>query len=238
MKPLPRALLIAASTLSLLAVSGCDKAPTSSSVVTSQPSDPIVATSAPAIRSEADRRTILAAAERFENLTEAAFGGAQASAATLALAHQASKTARSLLDPNEAATLDEKLAKLDAAAKSGVAADIALASMEAYRTTITASGGEGRIPLQVGMLDYAGFRFWASAKAAPPRWDEMAKARFFAEGQLALISPRIHDAAVIKKFDAALDAMDKAIIAKDSAAAVVAATTEMDLVDDLEKLFV
>ena len=76
------------------------------------------------------------------------------------------------------------------------------------------------------------------AKAAPPRWDEMAKARFFAEGQLALISPRIHDAAVIKKFDAALDAMDKAIIAKDSAAAVVAATTEMDLVDDLEKLFV
>ncbi|MEO7248501.1 MAG: hypothetical protein ABIW31_08610 [Novosphingobium sp.] len=238
MRPMLRAMLFAASSLTLLTTSGCNKAQTDKVEATSQPSDPIVATSAPAYRSDADRKTILAAAERFENLTEAAFDGTQHTAAALALAQQGAKTARSLLDPNEAATLDEKLARVDAAAKSHVAADIALAAIEAYRTMITASGGEGHIPLQVGLLDYAGFRFWANARAVPPRWDEMAKARFFAEGQFALISPRIHDEATKNKFKQVIDAMDKAIIAKDSQGAVLAATTEMDLVDELEKLFV
>ena len=238
MKPLIPAMLIVFSSFAVLATtSACNKAPADSTAQTSKPPEPIVVTSTPAVRPEGDRKLILAAAERFENLTEAAFNGAQATAAALALAHRESRIAKSVLDPNEAATLNEKLAKLDAAAKSGIAADTALASIEAYRTMITASNGEGHIPMQVGMLDYAGFRYWANAKATPPRWDEMAAARFFTEGQFALISPRIHDAEMIKKFNAALDAMDKAIIAKDSHAAVIAATTEMDLVDELEKLF-
>lgn len=238
MKPSQTVVLIVLSSFALLVTSACNKSPADNSAKMSKPPEPIVVTSTPAVRPEADRKIILAAAERFENLTEAAFSGAQATTGALALAHRESEAAKAVLDPNEAATIAEKLAKIDAAVKSGVAADTALASMEAYRTLIMASNGEGNIPVQVGLLDYAGFRYWANAKASPPRWDEIAAAQFFAQGQWALVMHKISDPALVKKFNEALEAMDKAILAKDSQAAVVAATNEMDLVDELEKQFV
>ena len=78
MKPSQTVVLIVLSSFALLVTSACNKSPADNSAKVSKPPEPIVVTSTPAVRPEADRKIILAAAERFENLTEAAFSGAQA----------------------------------------------------------------------------------------------------------------------------------------------------------------
>ena len=238
MKLAHRSSLIATCGLAALTLSGCQKAANPTPTVPPQASQVHTASAPPRERSDSQRKTILAAAERFENLTEAAFDGAKPTAAALALAHRDAQTARPLLDASEAATLDRQLHSVDAAAANDVAADVSLAAVEAYRTLITASDGEGKIPLLVGLLDYSGFRFWADAKAAPPRWADMTAARDYAAAQWALVKPRIHDPAAIRKFEGALGAMASAVARQNSTAAVKAGTLELDLVDELEKLVV
>ena len=230
--------LLGACALSTLGLSGCNKAADEGSGTKVQAPVTTAAAAALVVRSEHDRKTILAAAERFENLTEAAFNGAKPTTDALALAHRDVRIARPLLNSSESAALDRQLQVVDAAAAAGVAADISLASVEVYRTLITAAGGEGKIPVQVGLLDYSGFRFWADAKAAPPHWADMVQVHDFAVAQWQLVEPRIHDPQVTKKFTAALDAMADAVAKKDAAAAMRAGTSEMDLVDELEKLVV
>ena len=230
--------LLGACAFSTLGLSGCNKAADEGSGAKGQAPDAPKAVATLGTRSENDRKTILAAAERFENLTEAAFNGAKPTTDALALAHRDVRIARPLLNSSESAALDRQLQVVDAAATAGVAADISLASVEVYRTLITAAGGEGKIPVQVGLLDYSGFRFWADAKAAPPHWADMVQVHDFAVAQWQLVEPRIHDPQVTKKFTAALDAMADAVAKKDAAAAMRAGTSEMDLVDELEKLVV
>ncbi len=230
--------LVGACALSSLALSGCNKAADNGTHATAQTSAPTGDAAAPVARSASDRKTILAAAERFENLTEAAFNGAKLTADALSLAHHDAQIARPLLNASESDAMDRKVQAVDAAAKAGGAADISLASVEVYRTLITAAGGEGKIPVQIGLLDYSGFRFWAGAKAAPPHWADMALAHDFAVAQWLLVKPRIHDPVAVKKFSAALDAMASAVTKKDAPAAVRAGKSEMDLVDELEKLVV
>ena len=229
--------LVSVCALSSLALAGCNKVADNKSGGAAQASSPVSVAAAQA-RSGSDRKTILAAAERFENLTEAAFTGTKATADALALAHHDLQTARPLLNTSENAAVGRLVQSVDTAVKAGVAADVSLAAVEAYRTLITAAGGEGRIPVQVGLLDYAGFRFWADAKATPPHWADMTQAHDFAVAQWQLVKPRIHDPAVAKKFNEALDAMAAAVARKDASAATHAATSEMDLVDELEKLLV
>ena len=229
---------LGACAFSTLGLSGCNKAVDEGSGTKVQAPVTTAAAAALVVRSENDRKIILAAAERFENLTEAAFNGAKPTTDALALAHRDARIARPLLNSSESVALDRQLQVVDAAATAGVAADISLASVEVYRTLITAAGGEGKIPVQVGLLDYSGFRFWADAKAAPPHWADMVGAHDFAVAQWQLVEPRIHDPKVAKKFNAALDAMADAVAKKDAAAAMRAGTSEMDLVDELEKLVV
>ena len=147
MKLAHRSSLIATCGLAALTLSGCQKAANPTPTVPPQASQLHTASAPPRARSDSQRKTILAAAERFENLTEAAFDGAKPTAAALALAHRDAQTARPLLDASEAATLDRQLHSVDAAAANDVAADVSLAAVEAYRTLITASDGEGKIPL-------------------------------------------------------------------------------------------
>ena len=230
--------LLGACAFSTLGLSGCNKAADEGSGAKGQATVTTAAAATLGTRSENDRKTILAAAERFENLTEAAFDGAKPTTDALALAHRDAQIARHLLNSSESAALDRQLQVVDAAATASVAADISLASVEVYRTLIAAAGGEGKIPVQVGLLDYSGFRFWADAKAAPPHWADMVQVHDFAVAQWQLVEPRIHDPQVAKKFTAALDAMADAMAKKDAAAAMRAGTSEMDLVDELEKLVV
>lgn len=116
-------------------------------------------------------------------------------------------------------------------------ADLAIASVEAYRLFVSASPDSGPIPTQVSLLDYAGFRFSADLNAGPTRWADALAALDYADGQWSQISGRVSDTVVRNRFNSALIAMRTALVGRDLARAKQAGLHELDLVDELETWF-
>lgn len=222
-----------------ISLSGCNKTPTAgerspavSSTRTIAEIDPPV----PAVAVEPTIRTaLIASAERFENLTEAAFSNVPGEAAhKFNLAQAGAASIRTKLPADSAQLLDKALSDAQAAATAQDPAGLSLASNEAYRTVLSAAQGEAKIPLAIGLLDYAGFRVTADARAVPPRWDDMAKTLSYARRQSASVKSRIASEKVASDFDGGLTALDAAIAARDITATLAAATRELDQVDLLE----
>lgn len=198
------------------------------------------ASSAPAANaapvSPADR--LLAAAEPFEALTETAFTDSPAKLdATIALGRKAVGEVRSLLAPSTAATIDSKLAEVDRFRADGNRADLALSSIEIYRSLVSSVSGSPKVPVDVSLLDYAGFRFQADMRATPVRWDDMKQAASFARSRWSALSPKVSDKAVSAPFEAALANMDKAVANRDPKLAAESVAAELDQVDKLEAYF-
>jgi hypothetical protein len=59
-------------------------------------------------------------------------------------------------------------------------AGLALSSIEAYRVLVGAVADNAKVPTEVSLLDYAGFRYDADLEANPARWGDMAAAVSFA----------------------------------------------------------
>lgn len=195
-----------------------------------------------ALASRADERSnnlaLFAAAEEFETLTESSFSADVAtlekmiSKARIATAKIA-KFASSKLTTQ----LQQHLANIQTAQKNNATADLAIESNEAFRTLVSAVGGKQIIPVNVSLLDYAGFRVDADAQATPARFDDMKVAVIFAQEQWAGIKSRQEIAKLIPRFSAALDKMELASRSGDVALARAAAKVELDMVDELETAF-
>ena len=195
------------------------------------------ATSAPAPTPPSpERRTALvAAAERFENLTEAAFSTDPAELAKrTALATAAGASVRKGMSPDHGAALDSALGKIGLAARTRNTVDLSLASNEAYRAVLSEAGGEAKVPLDIGLLDYAGFRILADASDPKPRWDDVREALGYAHQRWNAVKPLIANAKAQDDFDKALVWVQEALAAKDAKSLERAATHELDLVDVLE----
>jgi hypothetical protein len=181
----------------------------------------------------------VAAAEAFEGLTENA-----ASERVAALAQQASSTATQArscqpsLSPQQSATLDNVLGRIGQFETTHDRSALALAAVEGYRTFVMAQSRPlAGIPLQVSLLDYAGFRYQAGSHAAAPLWSDMRQALDFADGQWRAVSPRVSDDRLKTTFDADLAAMRAALDASNQTQAQRAASRELDHVDALERYF-
>ncbi|WP_339930130.1 hypothetical protein [uncultured Brevundimonas sp.] len=178
------------------------------------------------------------ASEYFETLTETAFSATPAQLdATIAQARAAVARDRRTLSPPVAALLDERLRQIADAREGLNRADLAIASIEAFRLVVSATSTAGGVPLEVSLLDYAGFRYGADLKAPVVRWDDAAQAADFAAEQWALISARVSDQALRSRFGAAVAAMAASARNRDAAGAALAGATELDLVDELETFF-
>ena len=187
---------------------------------------------------DAQGSALLAAAEPFENLTESAFVKDTAKLdQMIATARSSAKAASRLLAPNDATALSNELAKIASARSGDNRADLALASVEAYRTLVSSVAGNKKIPKQVSLLDYSGFRYQANLKAQPIRWMDAAASVDFADREWQAISGSVTDASLNKAVRNALAAMRSASEKKDAKAAMAASTAELDLVDRLEKYF-
>jgi hypothetical protein len=181
---------------------------------------------------------LLAAAEPFEGLTETAFDVAPARLDTsISACDKALRGVQTILPRNVLAKLEDLMLTVQTARAANQRADIALASIEAYRALISAVPGTPSVPINVGLLDYAGFRYNADAQANPPRWDDMALSVVFARERWASIAPLGPVASLTTKYEAALTSMDRAIGKQDVAQAKSAARVELDLVDALESAF-
>lgn len=190
----------------------------------------------PATAARSDR--LLTAAEPFEKLTETAFTASAAALGTsIGEARTAANGVRDIIDPAKTGSVDNLLADLDRHRQDGNRANIALASIEIYRILVSTVPAGTKVPSAVSLLDYAGFRYQADLKARPVRWEDMAGAMRVAHSQWATVSPQLSSVPLRATFEASLRDMEKAIAARNVAAADQAVTRELDLVDQLEAYF-
>lgn len=205
----------------LLAISAC-----------SQQSDatPTIAT---------DQTCLYDSAEAYENLTEKSY---TADAQTLAdLSAEAEKQARACLaklNPSDADSLSSRLDAVQAALRSNDRATVARNAVEVYRIFVTAETREPNgAPLQVSLLDYAGFRMQADLQATEPDWADIETALSFAEKQWSEIEIKIVDLGLREAFAAELDHIRTAAGERNVSAAKEAVRKELDQVDLLEQYF-
>jgi len=223
-----------------VAVAGCSSGGASGAKqqAAAQASETAAIPSPAATDLDAQASKVMAAAEPFENLTESAFTTDTGKLDGLIAKAKASAAAvRPLLQGNVAGKLAEHLDQIDKAKATDSRADLAIAAVEGYRTLVSNAGGHPKVPAQVSLLDYAGFRYQADLKASPARWDDSLSALQFANDQWLQIADQVKDASLRDSMSKALEAMQAATTGKDKAAAMKASTHELDLVDGLETFF-
>lgn len=222
-------------------IGGCNRnAPTGHSADQATTGDHANGTipAAPANDPDAQASALMAAAEPFENLTEAAFTSDTKKLDDLiAKAKSSAVGASKLLSPSEAEALTRHVAAIESARAGNKSADLAIAAVEAYRTLVSNSGGHQKVPKEVSLLDYSGFRYQADLKAQPIRWSDTVSALDFADAQWMQISATVSDKALRTKMSDTLAGMRAASQSKDAKAGMSASTQELDLVDGLEKYF-
>jgi len=179
-----------------------------------------------------------AAAEPFEKLAETSFEATlTAIDQTIGEAETAAQGVRALLPTGAASHLDAQIAAMKSARQKRDHAGLALSSIEAFRVLISAVADNAKVPTEVSLLDYAGFRYGADLKANPVRWGDMAEAVSFARDNWAKLSPRTKSFQGAPAFEKAIADMDKAAAQRNVALATLSAKAELDLVDQLEIFF-
>ena len=193
---------------------------------------------APANDPDAQASALMAAAEPFENLTEGAFAPGTGKLDDLIVkAKSSADGASKLLAPAEAQALSSHIAAIDAARAGNNRADLAIAAVEGYRTLVSNAGGRQKVPKEVSLLDYSGFRYQADLKATPVRWSDAVLAVDFADAQFQQISALVSDQSLRAQMSKVLTEMRAASQSKNAKAAMTASTRELDLVDNLENYF-
>jgi len=178
------------------------------------------------------------AAEPFEKLTEISFSAALPKIdQTIGEAEVAAKGSRGLLSNDAARQLDAQMSAIKSARQKQDRTGLALSSIEAYRVLVSAVTDKAKVPTEVSLLDYAGFRYDADLKATPVRWDDMTQAVSFARKNWLALSPRLKSSPLAMNFEKAIADMDKAVVKKNKPLATSSVKTELDLVDQLEKFF-
>lgn len=182
---------------------------------------------------------LVAGAEALETLTEHAARApivrliAEARAATAA-----ARKCKSALGPSQGSEFTQLLARLSQFETDRNRAALALNAVEGFRILVTAQArGPHDVPLEVALLDYAGFRYQAGAQASPALWDESKQAVAIADEQWRRLSPRISDNKLKTSLTASIEAMRVAVQAGTVKQARRVASTELRLVDDLEQFF-
>ena len=220
------ALLGALVTVPMLTISAAQAAQTSPTSSMPAPSD------------ANSNKKLRAAAEPFEKLTEISFSaGWPTIDQTVGEAKAAARGARGSLSKDAAGRLDVQIAAIKSARQKRDRTGLALSSIEVYRILVSAVTDNAKIPTEVSLLDYAGFRYDANLKARPIRWDDMANAASFARKTWDALSPRAKVSPMATKFEKAISDMDKAVVQRNKSLAASSVKTELDLVDELEKFF-
>lgn len=179
-----------------------------------------------------------AAGEPFEVLAETAFTATPAELEKSILAAEgAANMLKTIAPAGLSASLETRLAAIRQARKADQRVELSLASIEGFRDIVSAVPGSPVVPIDVSLLDYAGFRFDADAQAKTPRWDDMAAATTFARERWATLSGLPPLSKLRTRFDIALSAMDAAVKARNVTRARAAAKVELALVDELEAAF-
>ncbi len=192
-----------------------------------------------AMRGPARHKCLAESAETFEALTEQAHVATKES--LNALKDAAATSARNCaeaLPVSERVDVDRRLTAIEAGIASDDRSDAALNAVETYRLFVTRqTRNPGDPPLEVSLLDYAGFRYQAAAQSEKPKWVAMRDALQLAHGEWSRLAPAVEDARLKTEFANDMTAMEAAVAAQNRTAALAAAAKELDDVDRLERYF-
>lgn len=225
--------LLAAS----LFLSACGQPATSPSSTNATPAPALIAQTH--VVTAGEQACFVAAAEAFEGLTEnAAAVRATELARQIGGVGDQARSCQPSLGTQPSAAMDNVLGRMGQFETTHDRSALALAAVEGYRTFVTAQDRPpGGIPLEVALLDYAGFRYQAGARGTPPLWGDMREAINFADAQWRAVSPRVADDRLKATFSADLVSMHAALDISNQAQAQRAVTRELDHVDALERHF-
>ena len=215
------------------------KAPESPLETTNASSDSDLNQATPAVSNyPAITAQLLAAAEPFESLTETAFSATpDARSKAIDAAESAAKGVAGIVPHAVSIKLADHLMSIRRAHAADKPADVALASIEGFRTLVSSVRGSPAIPVDVSLLDYAGFRYDADAQAAPVRWEDMARAMVFARDRWSTVRSQPAVASLAPRFETVLTNMETSVSARNLSHARASAKAELDMVDELETAF-
>jgi hypothetical protein len=131
----------------------------------------------------------------------------------------------------EVAAIHQKRAREDF---SGVA----LEAVETYRLLATSRDrGKLKAPLEVDLLDYAGFKVKVLAQRQPPDWPAMKGVATEAAKDWQAIQEKVADKSLQNVVNTTMAGLSQAIEGQDTAMARFAGQVVLDLVDLLEQQF-
>ena len=201
--------------------------------------DPGAAHQASTSSARREPNPLIGGAEIFENLTESAtalkgvaFNKSLSDFKTLY------PEISQRLSPDRKRRLDALVAGVRSAWQKGDRATMALQSIEAYRLLQEAIDHHGQpVPVEVALLDYAGFKIHALLLSTHPDWAEVSSTARQAATWWTAIGPKLTDPALRAAMDHTIDGIRNAAARKDRMLLGFAAKMDLILVDGLEGFF-
>ncbi len=178
-------------------------------------------------------------AEIFENLTEASpLMDAAAFKKSLAEFNTLYPEISARLSPDRKKRLDSLVTAVRNAWQKGDRSATAIQSIEAYRLLQESIDHSGQpVPVEVPMLDYAGFKLNALLLSTRPDWKQATATAQEASTWWTAIGPRISDKTLRDAMDHTIDGIKEAAAQKDPKLLRFAAKMDLILVDGLETYF-
>jgi hypothetical protein len=206
-------------------------------------SEKVLAAQKAATPSRSDRsrsnEVLLFAASPFEDLTENALAGNKQGIqlALKAYDQQAEKVSK-ILSPKPRHDLELLVAAIKKAEQRGDHESLALNSVEAYRTLIESlDTGSLVVPVQVSLLDYAGFKMKVLLHGKSPDWSVLRKTAEEARRHWTAMEYRVSDQGIRDAVNVMISGLNKATTSRNGEMALFAAQVDLALVDLLERYF-
>jgi hypothetical protein len=182
---------------------------------------------------------LISAASPFEDLTENALAGNKQGIqlALKAYDQQAEKVSK-ILSPKARHDLELLVAAIKKAEQRGDHESLARNSVEAYRTLIESlDTGSLVVPVQVSLLDYAGFKLKVLLHGKSPDWSVLRKTAEEARRQWTAIEYRVSDQGIRDAVNVMITGLKQATTSRNAEMALFAAQLDLALVDLLERYF-
>lgn len=201
----------------------------------------ILASLTPAFAGDAAKAnaTLLRASSPFEDMVEFALARNDASIAkSLKAADSHAAAVREALPTAAAAQFDTMLQALHKAATAKEHHAVAMSAVEVFRLLIdNLEAGSLKVPKEVSLLDYAGFKLHVLAAAPQPDWGAMRRTVEDAAEWWAAIKSKVTDKGLRDAFNSTVRGLQEAGKVEHLPMLNFAAQVDLDLVDLLEGHF-
>jgi hypothetical protein len=201
----------------------------------------ILAALTPAFARDAakDNETLLRASSPFEDIVEFALAKNDASIAkSLKAADGNAAAVRDALPTAAAAQFDTMLQTLHTATTAKEHHAVAMSAVEVFRLLIdNLEAGSLKVPKEVSLLDYAGFKLHVLAAAPQPDWGAMRRTVEDASGWWTAIKSKVSDKGLRDAFNSTVRGLQEAGKVEHLPMLNFAAQIDLDLVDLLEGYF-